>query len=224
MNLSLPVVPFFISLIALIGILGYTIFFKKIFESEKKFESEEKKALHSYKKILLQAHKDAEEIISEAQKLSIELREETIKSNLKIAENTESEAKAMMGSLLIEYRKQTEILYTQMQSNTRDMFIQVGNEADKNIQNVLRVLSQKTVNIDQFLLKQAEIALKRYEEDLQKYKVDKFNEIAKKADILVSKIGSEILGKSLSTQDHEKLIFAALEKAKKEDVINFERL
>jgi len=61
-------------------------------------------------------------------------------------------------------------------------------------------------------------------EDLQKYKVDKFNEIAKKADILVSKIGSEILGKSLSTQDHEKLIFAALEKAKKEDVINFERL
>lgn len=224
MNLSLPLLPVIISLIVLSLIIGYTVFFKKVFDSEKKFESEEKKALHSYRKIILQAHKDAEDILLKAQELSVELREETVKSNLKIAENTENEAKAMMGALLSDYKRQTEILYGQMQSNTREMFNRIAAEANKNIQSVLQNFSDKTVNADQFFLKQAGLALKKYEDDLEKYKQVKVVEISEKADKLVSKISAEILEKSLTPLDHEKLILAALDKAKKEEIISFERL
>lgn len=229
MNLSLPnlfaqLLPFIASLFILFCTVGFAIFFKRVFDSEKKFEGEEKNAIHSYKKILLQAHKDAEGILAQAQESSMQFKEEMTQTHKKITENTEKEVKEMIEALIIGYKEESQDLSGQMQNHTKEMFAQITADAEINIKNLLQTFSENTIGAHQRLSKQTDTAFKEFEEKLETYKKEQMEQVAKEVRLFVDVISKEVLEKSLSSEDQERLIFDALEKAKKEGIIPHETI
>jgi F-type H+-transporting ATPase subunit b len=62
--------------------------------------------------------------------------------------------------------------------------------------------------------------LKNMQKELEEFKVKKMQAAEQKINIIVDKVAQKVLGKSISPQDHKKLILDSLEKAQKEGVFD----
>ena len=59
----------------------------------------------------------------------------------------------------------------------------------------------------------------KLQEDLQKYKAGKFAQIDQDVNQMVSDVAKQVLGKAIDVSTHEELVKAALERAKKENLL-----
>ena len=59
----------------------------------------------------------------------------------------------------------------------------------------------------------------KLQEDLQKYRADKFAQIDREASQMVSDVAKQVLGKVIDVSTHEDLVKAALERAKTENLL-----
>lgn len=101
-----------------------------------------------------------------------------------------------------------------------------------NYNNFLRQITQQT-------LTDFQNNTKRFEEDMQKqmqsfresllptiqkeldaYKMQRFTEADKKINLIIQRVAEKVLNKSLSTEDHQKLVIESLEKCRKEGVFD----
>ena len=89
---------------------------------------------------------------------------------------------------------------------------------------------RKGTDLSDFIEKQQEAIVKetqflaardvtRLQQDLEKYRADKFAQIDQKVNQMVADVAKQVLGKVIDVSTHEHLVKAALERAKKEGFI-----
>lgn len=205
-----------LTIFILFAIGGFALFFKRVFDSEKEFEEKEKKTLRNYKKVLLHAHKDAEKIITDAVEQSTELAQETRDMNTKITEEASSEVKQDITHLTEEYQNQVKVFYASLSSQMDQILSGVTQKTDQQMKEFIQSFSEKTIGTQSQLSQKADEAFAKLTADLETYKAEQMDRIKKDADYLVMKVSKDILGKTITSSDHEALLMTALEKAKKE--------
>ena len=81
-------------------------------------------------------------------------------------------------------------------------------------------LKVSQLSSQQILQKRINDGFDRAQEEINAYKREKFRLIEENADKIMLKLSEDVLGKVVSLEDHEKLIFEALNKIKEEGVFN----
>ena len=159
-------------------------------------------ALSKERKILDDATNEADQIISNAKYLTNEEKQEIDNTIKNLVINLQKEGEAISHSFTSEYSASVKQMSTESLTEFKNIMIE--------LQTGLRAQIQQ---FNQSLLPQAE-------KEIETYKASRMQEIDKAVTQIIQKASQDIFNKSISTQDHEKLIMESLEKAKKEGLFN----
>jgi F0F1-type ATP synthase membrane subunit b/b' len=95
----------------------------------------------------------------------------------------------------------------------------VENTTRSELQNFGEALKKETIDSQKIVDKKIEEEYEKTEKELESYRTEAFKKINDQIYNIIQNISNEILGKSISLQDHEWLIINALEKAKKQGLL-----
>ena len=179
---------------------------------EKEMEKKEKKidgdyhlvvddALAKERKILEDATQEADQIIAETHTVT-EGSKDAIDKAL---ESLQEDIKKDMQEMTHSYRHRYQNSLKQVTDNSLKDFKSVTHELQDGLKKQVTDF-QKSV-------------LPGLQKELDEYKQGKMKEADQRVHQVVQKVAQEVLNKSLSLEDHQKLIIDALEKAKREGII-----
>ncbi len=90
------------------------------------------------------------------------------------------------------------------------------------IEDFVNSLKEKSISANTELEDHIKISLNNALNDVENYKKQKVNEVEKNIDKLILNICKEFLSKNITLDEHKKLIFSSLERAKKEGVFDYD--
>jgi vacuolar-type H+-ATPase subunit H len=214
---------------AIIVFVGYYFFrFNKI---EREFEKKEKKADSQYhqviddalsreRKIISDTTEEAEHIISEAKYVSSSSKENLEQTLNKTINDIQKEALAMGHTYLDTYASSLK----EISEESQNTFQQITKGFEEDLQKQISGFQEVVKGLEQGLQKQIkdfnESLIPKVEKEIEDYKAERLRQTEELVTTITRKASEEILRKSISSEDHQKLIIESLEKAKKEGVLN----
>lgn len=82
------------------------------------------------------------------------------------------------------------------------------------------ILKKETVEAQSVIDKRVQEQFEKSQQEIQKYKEEKLKEVDRSINKIIIQVAGEVIGKTLSLSEHEKLVFDALESAKREGFFN----
>lgn len=206
-----------LSLFAVIA--GCILFLRQIFAAEKKFEEKEEKTLKASKDILLHAHEDAEKILSNASLTETRINQDTLAMQQKITDAARETVQQTIKELAARYQQNAASLDTSLQQQTETLFTKLEATAQQQMKDFMEVFTNQTLGTQNTLTQQTQYAFAKMEKDLESFKADQQDKIKEEVHEIVKKVSAEVLGRTITTTEHQALLLEALEKAKKENAI-----
>lgn len=210
---SLPIVTM---LILFILIVFATSYFYYVYKREKEFEDSHENLEENYDNILFKAHKKAEEIVSQASEKAKSLLmntkdvKEFADKDIEQAIQKEKEELLQSFSASINGIRNDALMYVkkmadETQSLTQSELISFRDGMQKNLAQIRLAETQKL----------SEEARKSFDE-IETFKSSQLEKVKQQLSDLIVKVSEDVLGKSISLTDHEKLVLEGLEQAKQE--------
>jgi vacuolar-type H+-ATPase subunit H len=174
-----------------------------------------------------------ERLLEEVRKLKSERETVEVKSRQKAAKlvnDAREKAVTIVGEAKIDAQKWQEVLNQELdklvqsevgeykqriQSISNNIEDQVRSEAE----DFKKVLEMETVDAQRVISEQMKEKYDTVEKQVEEYRQKKFKEIDEKAAEVLETAAKEVFGKLINLESHTDLIIAALEKAKKQNVI-----
>lgn len=208
----------FLSSIFLLAIVSIYSYF--LFKKESKFEEIEIKAYKDSKEILEKAHEKSEAILNKVVDkskdilLQTQIFKEYIEKDLK---KTLYGAVEEYGKVIKSNSKEVTDAYVE---ETKKLLEGMGNLGNKSLDDFNKNLKQVLLNSQLEYKKRVDEEFAKAQKDIEIYKKAEFEKVAKSIDEMVLKIAQSVMGKVTLVDNHEKIIFEALEKAKEEGVFS----
>lgn len=191
--------------------VGYYVL--RLRSREEEIEKKEKKidtnyheivddALTKERRILEDATAEADKIIADTQLIS-----DSSKESMSLAlEGMKTDIHTEVGSLANSYHSQYQTALQKLTNESLDDFKNVSKELQENL--------RKEVTTFQSSL------LPNLQKELDAYKQSRMKETDQIVTKVVQKVSQQVLNKTLSMEDHQKLLLDALEKAKQEGIFD----
>lgn len=181
--------------------------------------------------ILEQTTGAADKIIADTRYISNETKDSINQELGHIAAETEKEAVDTAKNFINSYSASLETLASQSLSNFQKMSHGFEEEHKKQIEEYRKSLSQSLTNIESTaknMEKDLQKEIKDFHDkllpDLQKeieeYKKSRMKQAELMISHVVQNVSQEVLNKSISLEDHQKLLIESLEKAKRDEIFN----
>ncbi len=103
---------------------------------------------------------------------------------------------------------------------TQEITAAVDQIANKEFADFSEVLKRETVQSEDLVLKKADEAFVKAQVDIENYRQQKFQEINNAVNKVVLEVSEEVIGKTLSLTEHQKLITESLDSAVKEGLLS----
>ncbi len=172
---------------------------------------------------------ESEHIIEKAKRKSEDLLTQSVKEAELIISQTESFRDDLQKSLREDVAFQAQQFSQKYQELLPELKEYYHKGIDEQLQTFKTSLNELTLElskslkeqvnqIHEILKDQAQKELNVIQEQIQEYKKQKLTAIDQTVKEIVKKASLKILGKAISTSDHEKLIINSLEQAKKEGI------
>lgn len=213
----LPIIVGTVNLMVL-SVLGFYIWTLR--KEKKKFEEREKElaakeaqvesgyqqiinqALEKERKILEDAAKQANEILSSTQNLSTTSKENLNNALQKMIADIQNEAATSSNDFL---------------SNYKNSLGQISNKSLVDFQNELKKFeADMQVKMQNF----RDTLLPGIQKELEAYKNEQFRLADKKVASIIKKVAEQVFNETISLEEHQKLIIDSLEKSRKEGVFD----
>lgn len=210
-----PIIGVFFVLI--IATLAYFLY---AYWKETKIIDTEEETLSAYQRIIRQAHQQARDIIKQASSQAKHILTDTqfIKSHAakELDRDMAKEAAAILQSYQEALEQVTQEAVAEMK-NAANSINQVGtNEVDAYRESLKKELVVHKDALDKMVAD--EFAKARSE--VEAYKKDQMGKVDKAVSKVVVTIVEKVLGRMISTEDHEELVLQALEQAKKDGLFH----
>lgn len=142
----------------------------------------------------------------------------SILSNAQIIANTSKDTldKAIQ-QMTLDVQKQASTSSNEFLNNYKTILGQVSEKSLVNFQNTLKNFESDTQKqVQQF----RQSMIPAIQKELEEYKNQRFSEADKKINSIIQEVSKKVLNKSITTEDHQKLIIESLEKSKKEGIFD----
>jgi|WetSurMetagenome_2_1015567.scaffolds.fasta_scaffold02157_3 F0F1-type ATP synthase membrane subunit b/b' len=159
-------------------------------------------ALTKERKILEDAVNEAKQIIADAQYVSQNSKETIDKALLEMAANVQKEAGNIGMQSIVDYKNY------------------LGNLSSTSLGNFQNIAKEFGTNLEKQVKEFRETLLPNLEKEIEDYKREHLKKIDKAVEDIVQKVAQKALNKSIPSEDHNNLIIASLEKAKKEGIFD----
>jgi len=181
----------------------------RLYNKEKEIEKREKKidteyhqvvddALTKERRILEDATNEAEQIIADTQFVS---------------EGSKNEVDQALEDMKADIRKEVSAMAQSYRGKYQDSLVALTNES---LQGFKAVSTELQESLQKQVAEFHKTMLPNLEKELDEYKQSRMKETDQTIRKIVQKVSQEFLNKSLSIDDHQKLLVDALEKAKRE--------
>ncbi len=157
-------------------------------------------ALTRERKILEDATSEADQIITDAHYVSETAKEAINKALQDIVTSIQQETGTTAQTFMNSYQETLK----QLAAQSLDQFHNVNIKLEEDLQNQVKLIH--------------ETLLPKLEKDLEEYKQTRLQQTEQMIIMIVQKASQEILNKSISLEDHHKLLIESLERAKKEGI------
>ncbi len=205
-------------------VLLFAFFLSK---KEKRLAQEEKRLEKNYLRAHNEANEKAEEIIKKAidRAERIILDAEIVKTDFlnKVEENLERIGEQGVRELKVDseefdkkYKDLFEGLKQEYLKHANTTLESVGKIADEELEDFRKILRSETVESQEIVSKKISEEFEKAQKEIETYKNDRVNNIAQEISTLVNKLSKDVLGKSLTPDQHGEIILQALENAKKD--------
>ena len=225
----MPTLPFdYVNFLADAAILVFVFYyFFRFNKIEKKLEEKENKAdteyhqvvdnaLNKERKILDDATGEAEEIIKNAEYVTSSSKDAVDKTLTKLIDEVHNETVMTAKQFMESYTASLNQLSNQSQTD----FQVVAKDLAEGLRAQVQTFANSTKQLEIDLQKQVkdfhDNLLPGIEKELDDYKKVRMKQTEQTITSIVQKASQEILNKSISLDDHQKLIIDSLEKAKRE--------
>ena len=179
--------------------------------------------------ILEQTTTEADKIIAGTQCISRETKDAVNQALKRMVADIEKEAVDTAHSFINSYSVSLEQVVSQSLSNFKNITNGFESDHQKQIADFQKILNQSLTGF-QYSAKGLEVDLQKeikdfhdtllpnLEKELEEYKKARMKQAEQMITRVVQNVSQEILNKSISLEDHQKLVIESLEKAKKEGV------
>lgn len=221
-----------ITLLANSAILVFVFYyFLKFNAREKELEKKEGKidtqyhqvvddALTRERKILDDATTEAEQILTDAEYISSSDKEVLEKALRKTVEDIQKEAVQTGHILINNYSSALKEIALHSQENFQDVSKEFEDNLKKQANDFQNIVKSLEEDLQKKVKEFSGSLLPSLEKELEEYKKERLRQTEKLVADITQKASIEILNKSISIEDHQKLITESLEKAKKEGIFN----
>lgn len=231
--LSLPIISiiFILSIISLCGLIGYLVFiyFKEQNEEKKRFW-----IYHTASKVVEDAHKKALGIIYDAELKSKNMLLHTEYLRNSISDDfsqslKKTEEKAVLAltesseGFYEDYKKSFEKEKEEYMGKLEDTFKALVSISIKQVDEFSKKLTKDTLNSEVFIGAKIQEQIDQAEKDISEYKQRKLSQLDSSIAHVIEKVASQVIGKTLSLSEHERLVLEAFEQAKKENMFSSEQ-
>lgn len=166
------------------------------------------------KSIIEAATLRAKQTLTEADYLKSELSKKMEELLTQVANNDVHLLQNKSNEINLWYKNLLERVEHEHAKKAEESIKSVEGIIDQQIHEFSDILKKQTMNSETMVTQRVNEEYAKSHQEIEQYKQQQMQQIAQAADALVLKITEEVLGKALTTQDHKKLIFDALEKAK----------
>ncbi|HUQ84926.1 MAG TPA: hypothetical protein VM077_01255 [Candidatus Limnocylindrales bacterium] len=225
--------PFqFITLFANSAILIFVFYyFFKLNAKEKELEKKEGKvdadyhhivdeALAKERKIIDDATTEAEKIITDTDYASTTDKDQLNLALNKIVEDIKKETAQTGHDLIDHYASTLKVISLHSQENFQDVSKEFEDSLKKQIRDFQDVAKTLETDLQKQIKDFHQSLLPNLQKELEEYKTERIKQTEELVNTITQKAAEEIFNKSISIDDHQKLIIESLEKAKKEGVFS----
>jgi F0F1-type ATP synthase membrane subunit b/b' len=201
-------------LTALLGLVvgfianSYRQLIKKYYSLKQEVDQKQDTALKQSAKIVDDAKSQSKKIIDEAFSAN-QLLQKNLADELEIAKQKQRDA---YQAILNEVQKDS---INMMSSISNDIKSQVSSETEK----FINTIHQEILKSHQNVLESIKQDYHKVREDIDSYKQDLYQKLDESIFQVISVVSSKVLGESLSLEQHEKLVFKALNEAKRQHIV-----
>lgn len=208
-------------ILILFGIVFYTLFTRG--ESKSVPKSVDDQAQEE----IMTAHRESRVVIDKAAEKAQELLldAEYIKSDL--SSSMEESIRTIADNAIVSFQNESQELHKQYKVLFQDIRKRYVDEVEKTVKSIdsladeelksfQKIIKDETVSSQDKVEKRAEAVFVQAQKEIETYKAQKVQEIDAQVKDMLGKVFSNVLQKSLSDEDHQKLVMNALESAKKE--------
>ncbi len=183
---------------------------------DKKVTSVTEEAHFRAKMIIIHAVQKAQEVLSQTEYLKNDLTHEARQKVQDMAETYLQSFKSDAGEAGEAYKKTLHDIHTKFLEDEKMISQEMQQIQKQEIESFKNTLKGNAVTAGGYLQKKVDTEFEKAKGEIENYKQEKIRQINKSIDELAMKLAREVLGKSISLEDHQKLIVEALEKAKRE--------
>jgi len=218
-----------ISPVIFIGLIGVllTLFGTVVYLAY--FGTREKRESPVANEVLVRAEREAEEIVKEAVEKAHETMTDAQYIKDDLIRSIESSMRSIAESAVVSFQEETQKTHSrfvdlfgeirdQYKFETQKTVEALEKESARESQNFRDELAKEVVAAQQKADARAEAAYEAVKLELEEYKRQKMSEVDAKINEMVGKVFSEVLGKSLTGDEHAQLVTRALENAKKSGI------
>lgn len=222
------IISFTGTILLLFYALGYVLYITK---KDREFEKKRVEIYYNSAQILNAARDKAKLVLqeSEARAHQILLEADNTKKNIEqeynqalnqVVNNNSREISNDSIKLLTEYKASLTGLKNKYLTEIEAMIAKMESSMQTEFSQFQTVLEKDTKQAENILGSNITAELEKTKLELENYKKAQVAKINEMVGNIVVKIARDIIGKTITPQEHEKLIMEALEQAKKEGVLN----
>lgn len=174
-------------------------------EANLKAEEVIRKAIDRAERIILDAEIVKTDFLKKVEENLERVGEEGVRELKVDSEGFDQKYKDLFEGMKAEYLKHANNTLTSVEKIT-----------DEELEDFRKSLRSETVGSQEIINKKVSEEFEKVNQEIQEYKKNQIGNIDKEISTLVAKISKEVLGKTLTPSEHEKIIIDSLENAKKD--------
>lgn len=223
------IVLLFNVIIALV-LLGFTFSYLQYFKTkEKELEEKSKQLLISpaSEDIILDAHasadklvekaaEDAQAIIANTKVLERQIKEDVASIYKKMVRNNSEDTNEQAKKITKSYTQALQLVKQEYVKQMNEHLTKLRSATEKEVTDFVDIVRRETIDAQQYVGRKINTEYEAIEKELEAYRKQRLDKIDVSIKTILLKVSEEVLGKSISLADHEKLVLESLRQAKQE--------
>lgn len=216
---GLLVTIFILSFALIVIVVSYGKMMKKIHFYQKEEQGLKKQMHDKADEIIEEAREKAHKIISEAHFTKNKAKDAFEQSLSVASQNQIKDFENVSQDFLNLYKKELNLIKSQTAEIVRKMSKDVEKDILKDLKGFKEILKKETIASQKIVGEKIEEDYKNVEQEVQVYKKEQLKKVEDHIYSVLQAVSKLVIGRALSTEEHERLIIDALNRAKTEGVI-----
>lgn len=213
----------FISLILTLGLLAINLVFVYALYQRNRYLNQRQKTVYAHLQNLLESANDqAEEIVSQAVKKAGKTLSDSVFLRQDLSSQLHHSFRQALQQRLDQLKSESaefETEYTQaLEHVTKDSLQSIASTTKDELAQFRQTLTKEIIDTHNELRQKVDTEYAAAKQEIEEYKKTELQNAHQQINQIIAKASKEVLGKSLTLEDQEQLIFDALERAKKDGV------